>query len=115
MAQNARVVLAGGSGFLGTGLGPELVARGYEVVVLTRGAAGGTERRLPNGVCGVNWDARTAGPWARELDGAAAIVNLVGRSVDCRKTEANRRVILESRVDSVRALAAACATCSHPP
>jgi hypothetical protein len=53
----------------------------------------------------VNWDARTVGPWATELDGAAAIMNLVGRSVDCRKTAANRKVILESRVDSVRALA----------
>jgi uncharacterized protein (TIGR01777 family) len=63
----------------------------------------------------VQWDGRTAGAWAAELDGAAGIVNLVGRSVDCRKTAANRRVNLESRVDSVRALGLACGQVARPP
>jgi hypothetical protein len=63
----------------------------------------------------VNWDARTVGPWAREVDGAAAVVNLVGRTVDCRKTAANKKVILESRVDSVRALAEAVGQAANPP
>lgn len=107
-----RIVLAGGSGFLGAGLAPELFARGHEVVVLTRGrAAPGGDARIRY----VEWDARTPGEWASELDGAAAVVNLVGRSVDCRKTPANKKVILASRVDSVRALAAACARCDRPP
>src|SRR5438270_688291 len=97
-----RVILAGGSGFIGKGLSRVLLERRYDVVVLTRGDA-----RAEGGVRFVKWDARTVGPWAAELEGAAAIVNLVGKSVDCRKTEENRRIILESRVDSVRALGAA--------
>ena len=111
MASKPRVVIAGGTGFLGAGLVPELVAGGYDVVVLTRGPG----RDTGDGVRYVNWDARTAGRWAGELDGAEAVINLVGRSVDCRKTEARRREILESRVDSVRALAGAIARCTRPP
>lgn len=111
MSPRPRVALAGGTGFLGAGLVPEFVARGYDVVVLTRNPSRGTADRVRH----VSWDARTAGPWAGELDGAAAVINLVGRSVDCRKTPANRRAILESRVNSVRALAAAFARCERPP
>lgn len=106
---NGRIVLAGGSGFIGSALVPRLVQAGY-VTVLTRGAP-----REDGRVRYVQWDARTIGPWATELDGAAGIVNLVGRSVDCRKTAANRKVILESRVDSVRALGAACRQVGRPP
>jgi uncharacterized protein (TIGR01777 family) len=110
MANNPRVILAGGSGFIGSALAPILVANGYEPVILSR------QRSITDGsIRHVQWDARTSGPWAAELDGAAAIINLVGRSVDCRKTESNRREILESRVDSVRALATACAGCQRPP
>jgi uncharacterized protein len=110
MEGRPRVILAGGSGFIGTGLAPVLVANGYDVMVLTRGAS-----RSGGAVKYVSWDAHSVGAWASELDGAAAVMNLVGRSVDCRKTEANRRVILESRVDSVRALGEACAKCARPP
>lgn len=96
-----KVVIAGGAGFLGQSLTRELARAGFEVVVLSRG--GGVPEpaaRL------VRWDARSVGAWASELEGAAAVVNLVGRTVDCRKTPANKAVILSSRVDSVRALAA---------
>ena len=111
MTTKPRVVVAGGSGFLGAGLVPELVAAGYDVVVLTRGNC----RDGPGGVRHVSWDGRTVGPWAEAIDGAEAVVNLVGRTVDCRKTGANRREIMASRVDSVRALAAAFAKCRRPP
>ena len=50
----------------------------------------------------VAWDANTPGPWTRELDGADVVVNLAGRSVNCRYTPANRRAIKESRVNSTR-------------
>lgn len=110
MANNPRIILAGGSGFIGSALAPVLFANGYEPVILSRNPS------TTNGfIRHVQWDARTAGPWAAELDGAAGIINLVGRTVDCRKSESNRREILESRVDSVRALAAACAGCQRPP
>lgn len=108
----APLILAGGSGFLGTSLADTLAARGQPVVILTRGAEKTTHGGL---VRHVHWDAKTAGPWAQELDGAKAIVNLVGRTVDCRKTPENKRVIMASRVDSVRALAAGWAQVKNPP
>jgi uncharacterized protein (TIGR01777 family) len=61
------------------------------------------------------WDAKSLGEWSACLDGATAVVNLVGRSVDCRKTEENKRVILESRVQSCRVLGQAMSTVSRPP
>ena len=110
MTRFRRIVLAGGTGFLGRAILPRLMELADEVVTLTRGPASvdGRERR-------VTWDARTAGPWVTEIDGADAIINLVGRTVDCRKTPANRKVILDSRIDSVRALAAAVQKSNQPP
>src|SRR5207247_2127081 len=63
----------------------------------------------------VGWDGRTLGEWARELDGASALINLAGRSVNCRYNNRNRREILESRVDSTRVLGEAIARCNKPP
>lgn len=94
-----RVVIAGGSGFLGRNLASALRQGGREVVILTR-----TPRATGDGVLEVGWDARTVGGWKSSLEGADAIVNLVGRSVDCRKTEANCAEILRSRVDATRAI-----------
>ncbi len=108
--QRGHVVIAGGSGFLGRGLIGELTDRYDRIVVLTRGSD-----RQDGPVRYVHWDARDVGEWATHLDGAAAVINLVGRSVDCRKTPENKRIILESRVDSVRALAGAWRQCANPP
>src|SRR3954468_15939998 len=105
-----RVVIAGGTGFLGQSLMRKLLPVAEKVVILTR-----DESRSNGQFRHVHWDARTVGPWVNELDGAAALVNYVGRTVDCRKTPANKRVIMESRVDSLHALGAALKTCTHPP
>lgn len=104
-----RVVLAGGSGFLGRALAEEFERAGYEPVVLTRRAGKSSRVRQ------VEWDGRTVGAWARELEGAAAVVNLAGRSVDCRHTKKNRREIVESRVGSVEAVGRAIRECVAPP
>jgi len=72
-----KVVIPGGGGRLGRVLAPALTASGHDVVVLSRGASGGGART-------VRWDGRTLGPWAAEVDGADAVVNLAGRTVDCR-------------------------------
>jgi len=104
-----KVILAGGSGYLGQALGRSLAAKGWEVVVLTRRPRTGSAWRE------VGWDGATAGPWTAELDGAAALVNLTGRSVNCVHNAENRRLIVESRVNSVRALGAALAGCRRPP
>jgi uncharacterized protein (TIGR01777 family) len=105
-----RVVIAGGSGFLGQELIDELKPDFPEIVVLTRGPD-----RTDGNVRYVHWDAKTLGDWAKHLDGADALVNLVGRTVNCRKTEHNKKVILESRVDSVTVLAAAVKQAKSPP
>lgn len=106
-----RVVLAGGSGFLGRALADELLRQGREVVVLSR-----TPKKDSSGLAReVEWDGESVGEWARFLEGAEAVVNLAGRSVDCRYTPGNRREIVESRVNSVNAVGRAIELCARPP
>ena len=104
-----RVVLAGGSGFLGQCLAKELLAAGCEVDVLTRSSKTDMLGRA------IAWDASTVGGWARVLEGATALVNFTGKSVNCRYTPSNRRIILESRLRSVEALGSAVNACTTPP
>jgi len=106
----ARVVIAGGSGFLGRSLAAPLSGLGAEVVVLSRRA----DQRIEHARV-APWDGRTLGDWATELDGAAALVNLAGRSVDCVKTPDHRDEILRSRVESTRALGEAARAAAAPP
>lgn len=108
-----RVVIAGGSGFLGRGLARSLLGRGFETTILSRSASPPAD--FPKGVNWATWDAKSLGPWSACLDGAQAVVNFVGRSVDCRKTVENQRVILESRVESCRVLGQAMRTVDRPP
>jgi uncharacterized protein len=105
-----KIILAGGSGFLGRTLSAHFQKAGHSIVILTR-----SPKPASNGVRETGWDARTMGDWARELEGAAAIINLVGRSVNCRYTERNRRVILESRIDATRVIGEAISKCQRPP
>ena len=105
-----KVVLAGGSGFLGQALARSLLADGYEVIVLGRSVSStDAVGRF------VTWDGKQLGEWKKELEGAVALFNLTGRSVDCRYTEANRELILNSRVDSTRVLGEAIRECSDIP
>jgi uncharacterized protein (TIGR01777 family) len=105
-----KIVIAGGSGFIGSALAQELVARGCEVIVLTRGA-----RQRTDGVREVVWDGEHSGDWIAFLDGADAVVNLTGKTINCRHTPENLREIISSRVNSVNALAAALAQVKTPP
>jgi uncharacterized protein (TIGR01777 family) len=105
-----RIILAGGSGFLGKALAQKFVGRGDEVVVLTR-----TPRARSDGAKEVFWDAKSLGDWTKWIDGAEVVINLAGKSVDCRYTEANRKAIIASRVDSTRVLGEAIAKCQRPP
>jgi len=105
-----RVILAGGSGFCGHLLTKTLSADGCEVIVLTR-----SPRATAVSARQVLWDAKNMGDWTRELEGAQAVINLCGRSVNCRYTEANRRLILDSRVLSTRVLGEAISRCAEPP
>jgi uncharacterized protein len=106
----AKIVIPGGSGYLGRALVARLVADGDEAVVLTRGKA-----RQGDGFRFVHWDARTVGDWAGEVDGADAIVHLNGRSVDTRATRRNVDELISSRVEPVRAVGEALRACAAPP
>ncbi len=110
MINKKRIVLAGGSGFLGHALAKEFLAGNYEVSVLTR-----SPRARSDGVKEIYWNGKSSGEWSKFIDGADAIINLTGKSVDCRYNEKNRRLIISSRVDSTRAIGEAIAKCSQPP
>ncbi len=91
-----RVVIAGGSGFIGRHLSAQLIAAGYNVTVLSRSL------KAPPGARSAPWDGRNLGLWVKELDGAFAVVNLAGRSINCRHTAKNLRKIIDSRIHSVQ-------------
>lgn len=93
---------------MGTILARAFHAAGADVVVLSR-QPGSAPWRV------VEWDARSAGSWTRELEGADAVINLAGRNVNCRYTRANRDEIMRSRVESARVVGQAVAACARPP
>ena len=104
---DVRLILPGGSGFLGQLLARAFQQRGHDVVVLARGQA--RFGRV------VRWDGRSLGAWADELDGADVVINLAGRSVNCRYDAENRRAILGSRVESTHVVGDAIASARKPP
>jgi uncharacterized protein (TIGR01777 family) len=105
-----KIVIPGGTGHLGRQVSRAWAARGHEVVVLSRRPGPTTQ-----GVRCVGWDGRSLGPWAAELDGCDVVLNLAGRSVNCRYTAANLREMLRSRVDSARLVGQAVARADAPP
>jgi hypothetical protein len=107
-APRLKFLIPGGRGQVGAILARALTEQGHEVVILSRSPAGAPWRVVP-------WDGRTAGAWTRELDSTDVLINLAGRSVNCRYTPANRREILASRIDSTRAIGHAIAAAPRPP
>ena len=103
-----KIVMPGGTGQVGTVLARVFHECGHEVVILSRRPKGAPWRE-------VGWDARTLGPWAAEFEGADAVINLAGRSVNCRYNAENRRAIKESRVGSTRIVGEAIARAGRPP
>lgn len=109
-----KIVMPGGSGQVGTLLARAFRGEGHEVVVLSRRATG--PHAAPGSWRVVAWDGVTLdGAWADEIDGCDVVINLAGRSVNCRYTAANTREILESRVRSTRAVGEAIARAGRPP
>lgn len=105
-----RLVIAGGSGFIGRALAREFAARGFAVMVLTR-----SPRQRRDGVQEAGWDGVHPGAWTTLLEGAEAIINLTGKNINCPHTPENLRDITGSRVDSVRAIANALGQAKLPP
>ena len=103
-----KIVIPGGAGQVGTILARSFQRSGDSVVVLSRSPRAAPWRVVP-------WDGATVGGWASEIDGADVVINLAGRSVNCRYTAKNRSEILRSRVESTRAVGAAIAASARPP
>lgn len=102
-----KLVLAGGTGHLGQLLVRHLGQRGHEIVVLSRA------RSERPGL--MHWDGCSPGPWVRALDGADAVINLAGRSVNCRYNKANLQEMMDSRVLSTQAIGRAIEAAARPP
>jgi uncharacterized protein len=107
-AEAMKVIIPGGTGQVGTVLARAFHERGDEVVVLSRSPGEGPWRV-------VRWDAETIGEWAAEFERADVVINLAGRSVNCRYNAENRKLITESRVNSTRVVGEAIAQASRPP
>ncbi|WNG58119.1 TIGR01777 family protein [Archangium gephyra] len=101
-----KIVIAGGTGQLGAILSRALRQAGYRVVILSR---------HPEGPEQVAWDGRTLGAWADEVDGCDGVINLAGRTVNCRYSEKNLREMMDSRVESTRVVGEAIARAKAPP
>jgi uncharacterized protein len=103
-----KIVIPGGTGQVGAVLAPHFHGAGHHVTVIARHPQPAPWRT-------VTWNGRDDGPWMLEVDGADVVINLAGRSVNCRYMEANRLQILSSRVESTRAVGRAIAQANHPP
>jgi len=104
------IVIIGANGFLGRYLCRHHARQGREVVAIARNKEGWSGDGMF-----LQWDGKTQGPWSLALEGAEAVINLAGRSVNCRYTEQNRRQIIVSRVESTRAIGTAIAACRVAP
>src|SRR5687767_10533295 len=103
-----KIVIPGGSGQVGTILARAFHERGDEVVVLSRNP-------MPAAWRVVAWDGQTPDEWTSEFEAADAVINLAGRSVNCRYTEENRKLIIDSRVKSTKVVGDAIVQASKPP
>ena len=104
-----KIVIAGGTGQVGQVLRRAFSSAGHDIVILTRSDGSVADARF------VRWDGTDAGQWANELNGADLLINLAGRSVNCRYNPRNRRDIIDSRVNSTRVLGEAASKVKNPP
>jgi uncharacterized protein (TIGR01777 family) len=105
-----KIVIAGGSGFIGKYLTSYFENQKYSIVILTRGSS-----KTIGYTNYINWDAKNIGAWTKHLENTDVLINLVGKSVDCRYTEANKNEILASRVNATNVLGQAINDLKTPP
>jgi uncharacterized protein len=103
-----RIVIPGGSGHIGHILARHFCEQGHSVTIISRHVRPGEWKT-------VSWDADTLGDWTKCIEGADLVINLAGRTVNCRYNEANRREIRDSRIFTTRLVGDAIAQCSRPP
>lgn len=101
-----KIIIAAGTGFLGKNLEKYFIDKGNEVYILTRSPKRKNE---------IYWDSKTVGEWKNLLDNSAVLINLTGKSVDCRYTEKNKKEIYSSRIESTKVLQQAVDQCINKP
>ncbi|REC54907.1 TIGR01777 family protein [Chryseobacterium piscium] len=101
-----KIIIAAGTGFLGKNLEKYFTEKGNQVYILTRNPKRKNE---------IRWDAKTLGEWKNLLEGSDVLINLAGKSVDCRYTEKNKREIYDSRINSTKVLQQAVDNCINKP
>lgn len=121
--KNKKIILAGGTGFIGQEMIKHF-GKENKIIVLTRQLNNATNNRnhyysltaadLQN-VRFVKWDGCNIDNWVKELEGADILINLAGKSVNCRYNETNKKEIFDSRTKSVKVLGSALKKCSTPP
>ncbi len=104
-----RIIIAGGTGFLGSILARYFFDK-YKITILTRG-----ESKMKEGIEYAHWDGRTLDTWKNLLEGADVVINLNGKSVDCRYTEKNKKLIYATRLESTAVIGQAIQNCTDPP
>lgn len=121
--KNKKIVIAGGTGFIGQ----EMIkywGKENQLIILTRQIPGARNNRnkyysLSNEnlmhVKFIKWDGKTTGDWVKEIDAANLVINLAGKTVNCRYNEKNKKEILDSRTDAVKAIGAAIRQVSTAP
>lgn len=105
-----KIIIAGGTGFLGNILSEYFKSKIATIIILTRG-----KNRDQNNIKYVQWDAKTLDSWKRELNNADVLINMTGKSVDCRYNQKNKDLILFSRTDATSVLGKAIQECQLPP
>lgn len=105
-----KIILAGGSGFLGQILSQHFSAQGDEVIIFSRSAKASSAN-----VRYQEWDGKHLGKWAESLEQASVLINLTGKSVNCRYNAQNKAEIYASRLESTAILGEALRNCQNPP
>ena len=105
-----KIILAGGTGFIGKHLADHFVAKGDDIVIFSR-----SNKPASGKIKFVQWDGKTLGAWKNEIDGADVVINLAGRSINTRYTEKNKKEVLESRINATHIIGEAIKQCKNPP
>lgn len=105
-----KLIIAAGTGFLGQVLVNHFKDKFEEIIILTRG-----NTKIEDGIKYLNWNAKTFSGWEKEFENATVLINLTGKSVDCRYTKENKKEILLSRIESTKILNKAILNCQNPP